>query len=224
MIKMKRNGFTLPEVLITLTIVGTLAALVLPGIIKDAQMRVNMALLQSTVVNLSDVVHQELIRTRAKSINDTDIYSNPQAFLNRNFDYAKSGQNIFRQLSEDGEYIMYQYQKMAGGDGGSSTPTGQIILKNGVYVGIYKSSRFRFFVVDINGPEKPNIIGVDYFVLDIADKDYLSDGVRLGDVGASQEYTKKTTSDLKTLCRTGNSQACYALVERSGFNPRYMEE
>ena len=61
MIKIKRNGFTLPEVLITLTIVGALAALVLPGVIKNAQMRANMALLQSTVVNLSDVVQQELI-------------------------------------------------------------------------------------------------------------------------------------------------------------------
>lgn len=224
MIKIKRNGFTLPEVLITLTIVGALAALVLPGVIKNAQMRANMALLQSTVVNLSDVVQQELIRKHAKSINDTDIYTNPQKFLNENFDYSKSGQNIFRQLDENGNYIMYSYGTLAGGNAGSSTPHGQIILKNGVFVGIYKTATYRFFIVDINGPEKPNIVGIDYFVLDIAPTDDINNGVRMGDVGAFQNFTKQTISQLKTSCKNGSGQACYALVERSGFNPNYLDE
>ena len=222
--KIKRNGFTLPEILITLTIVATIAALVLPGIIKNAQMKSNMALLQSTVVNLSDAVQQEMMQKRAKYINDTDIYSNPQAFLTRHFDYIKTGNNIFRQLDENGNYVAYSYTSMAGSNIGSSTPTAQVILKNGVFIGIFSQGSIKLFIIDLNGPEKPNIVGIDYFTLEIADKDDLEKGVRIGDVGAFKEYAEKTTETLKTLCQDGTSQACYALAERSGFSPTYMED
>ena len=80
MIKIKYNGFTLPEVLITLTVVGALAALVLPGLIKDLNNKANMALLQGTVANISDTVQQEILQKNAKNIWDTDVYNNPSRF------------------------------------------------------------------------------------------------------------------------------------------------
>ncbi|MBE7712902.1 MAG: type II secretion system protein [Cyanobacteria bacterium SIG26] len=222
----KRIGFTLSEVLITLSIVAVVATLVLPGFIKDMKMRANMALLQSTVVNLSDVVQQDLIRTRAKTLEDANVYNNPKLFLTKNFDYVKEGQNIFRSVNDNGEYVAYTFSHMIAPSvaGGSTTPTSQVLLKNGVYIGIYKSSMFRYFVVDLNGPEEPNIIGIDYFVLDIAPEDDLENGIRMGDVGAFQEYTAKESSELKTLCLNGSGQACYALVERSGFDPNYIDK
>ena len=46
MIKIKKDGFTLSEVLITLTIVGVLALLIVPGLIKDVNNKAMMSLLQ----------------------------------------------------------------------------------------------------------------------------------------------------------------------------------
>ena len=53
MIKIKKDGFTLSEVLITLAVVGTLAVMVLPGLIKDANNKAMVTLLQSTLSNIS---------------------------------------------------------------------------------------------------------------------------------------------------------------------------
>ena len=56
MIKIKHKAFTLSEVLITLAVVGTLAALVVPGLIKDYNSKANMAMLQNMVANLQSAV------------------------------------------------------------------------------------------------------------------------------------------------------------------------
>ena len=55
MIKIK-SGFTLSEVLITLTVVGVLAALVIPGLIKDTTNRAMISSLQGTVGNITNAV------------------------------------------------------------------------------------------------------------------------------------------------------------------------
>ena len=60
MIKIKHKAFTLSEVLITLAVVGTLAALVVPGLIKDYNSKANMAMLQNMVANLQSAVQTEI--------------------------------------------------------------------------------------------------------------------------------------------------------------------
>ena len=56
MIKIKKDGFTLSEVLVTLAVVGTLAILVLPGLIKDTNNKAMMSNLQSAVSTLNNAV------------------------------------------------------------------------------------------------------------------------------------------------------------------------
>lgn len=219
MIKFKYNGFTLPEVLITLTVVGALAALVLPGLIKDLNNKANMALLQGTVANVSDAVQQEIIKKRAKYITDTDIYNNPSTFLKNHFDYSRDT-NVFKTLNNEGKYVDVEYTSINQNVKGSSHPTGEIILKNGVYIGIRPD--INTLVIDLNGPEPPNIIGVDYFALEIVRNTNTSTGVRMGDVGAFR-YDAKTDSQLKTECKNGEAAKCYALIERSGYDPNYLD-
>ena len=63
MIKIKKDGFTLSEVLITLAVVGTLAVMVLPGLIKDANNKAMVTLLQSTLSNISSAIQTEVVNT-----------------------------------------------------------------------------------------------------------------------------------------------------------------
>lgn len=219
MIKIKHNGFTLPEVLITLTVVGALAALVLPGLIKDLNNKANMALLQGTVANVSDAVQQEIIQKKAKSIGETDVYNNPSKFLKNHFDYSRDT-NVFKTLNEEGEYVDVEYSSINGQAKGSSHPTGEIILKNGVYIGIRPD--INVLVIDLNGPEPPNIIGIDYFGLEIVRNTDTETGVRMGDVGAFR-YDDQTDEQLKTSCKSGEAAKCYSLVERSGYDPNYLD-
>ncbi|MCM1339767.1 MAG: type II secretion system GspH family protein [Muribaculaceae bacterium] len=220
MIKIKYKAFTLSEVLITLTIVGILAAMVLPGLIKDTTNKANMALLQSTIAQVSNAVQQELTRKNAKYISETDIYNNPQKFLEDNLETAKST-NIFKTKNEKGEIVDIKYKSVNGDNAGASHPDGQVLLKNGVYIGL--RGDISTLVIDLNGPEPPNVIGIDYFAAKIEKYDDISSGIRMGDVGAAQ-YNSNTDEDLQTDCKGGAAAKCYALVERSGFDPDYLEK
>ncbi len=83
MIKIKKDGFTLSEVLITLAVVGTLAVMVIPGLIKDASNKAMVALLQSTISNISSAIQTEVVNTRTSNLDDTDIVKDPEAFLKK---------------------------------------------------------------------------------------------------------------------------------------------
>ena len=62
MIKNKKYGFTLSETLITLTIVGVIAILVVPGLIKDMTDKSRMTLLQGAISNINSMVQNEMVR------------------------------------------------------------------------------------------------------------------------------------------------------------------
>lgn len=219
MIKIKYNGFTLPEVLITLTVVGALAAMVLPGLIKDMNNKANMALLQGTVANISATIQQEVLKKNAKTIEETDVYTNPAVFLKKRFDYKKETE-LFKTIDSEGNAVEVQYKTLNGSTKPAAIPKGEVLLANGVYVGIAPEAYT--VVIDLNGPEPPNIIGVDYFELNIGNENDFTSGVHVGDVGGFR-YDDKTDEEIKTECKNGSAGYCYALVERSGFNPNYLE-
>ena len=81
MIKIKHKAFTLSEVLITLAVVGTLAALVVPGLIKDYNSKANMAMLQNMVANLQSAVQTELTKEGATDLDATNIKQDPEQFF-----------------------------------------------------------------------------------------------------------------------------------------------
>jgi len=226
MIKIKHKGFSLPEVLITLTIIGALAAVILPGLIKDMNNKANMTLLKGTVANVNSAIQQELQKKHARNIWDTDIYNNSARFLKNNFDYARD-KDVFKTYVEKDsntgkdKYVGISYKSINGTDKGTSNPDGQVILKNGVFIGI--RADIDTLVIDLNGPEPPNIIGIDYFGLQIARTSDKNNGIQVGDVGGFQ-YKSESDATLKSKCKAGDAARCYALVERSGFDPNYLED
>jgi len=213
MIKIKMNGFTLSEVLITLAVVGVLAALVVPGLVRESNNKAMMAMLQGTVTNISDMVQNELVRTRARKIEDTDIYLDPQKFL-ENFDTANGDAYGDSYTSVNGTSVTVSADKST-------------LFKNGVGVGITNNltKRTSKIGIDLNGPKDPNIIGIDYFEVELIwDTD--SDKSRhLGDVGAYGDGDTGSTlsmSGQQSKCKSGDAKACYTLVELSGFDSNYL--
>ena len=227
MIKIKKNGFTLPEVLITLTIVGALAALVLPGLIKNTQAKAMMALLQGTVANLNDAVQAELIRSGATNIKDTLMYTDKTKFLKDNLDVKKVCSPGLGTQCYGAAYKTY-----SGGNGGLGTSNSPVLLKNGVAIDLFPNDADNIMVsIDLNGGKEPNIIGVDLFYLYICGKTDLEKGIRMGDLRGllqnndiSDDFMTVTNAQLKQLCNRGLGTPCYLLAERSGFDPEYMDK
>ena len=103
--------------------------------------------------------------------------------------------------------------------GGNVTFSASALLKNGAAIGIRKDNLG--VAIDINGAKQPNMIGVDYFAMQIDSN---------GDIGAAKRkfgdpsvnYTVMTPKETKTACRAGDAVACYYLAETSGFDPYYL--
>lgn len=224
MIKIKKDAFTLSEVLITLAVVGVLASLVVPGLIKNVNNKAMMSLLQGTTANIIDVVQTELVKTRARKLSDTDIFNNPEKFL-KNLDVAKS--------QGTGTLIYYPvggYKTISGGTstGGTGTYKASAILKNGVGIGIlaprvstglqYNGRQAVLINIDLNGVKEPNIVGVDLFEMELSDESDLDEGIHLGD---NIEYSQDKQQNL-AACKTGRPYACYSLASLSGFDPNYL--
>lgn len=228
MIKIKKDGFTLSEVLITLSIVGVIAALVVPGVIKDINNKAMMSLLQGTVTNINDVVQNELVRTRAVKLSDTDIFNNPQKFLS-NFDISKiqgSGKPIFYPASG---YKNFHGELKSGM--GAGTYNTSAILKNGVGIAIltpraangkqFAGRNCALLTIDLNGSKEPNISGVDLFELELSDESDLDLGIHTGD---NLEHSSDISVNKADCITEGKPYACYSFASLSGYNPNYLIE
>lgn len=216
----KRNGFTLGEILLAVLIVGIVAVLTLPSLIKDTTQKARMSLLKSTIGNISNAVQAALVKERTNDVTDTDVYKDPQEFL-KTFDAAEAGTPFaasYKRLSDS--------QNAAGVLIPSNSGQNQAayLLKSGVGLGIVNDSdqSISYVVIDLTGKDKPNIVGVDYFLLKIDWYDDESKYVRSGDVTAFKDENE-TKEGLKTSCKGGNGADCYRLVELSGYDPHYLD-
>ena len=219
MIKIKKNGFTLSEMLITLSVLGLLGVLVLPGLIKDTTSKASITLLQSAVSNINDIIQNEIVRTRATNIKDTNIYKDPQKFLESlNFvETEGSGASIF--LPDN------KYKSLDGAVKTTGTSvTASATLKNGVGINLVneENNKRTLVGIDINGNKEPNIIGVDYFTLIIWWENDYDNHQHMGDFGAKRDNESFDT--LKTSCTEGDDLSCYYLLEASGFDHNYLNK
>ncbi len=72
---MRKKGFTLAEVLITLTVVGVIAALVIPQFVTDAHNRANASKLSTIASEYENVFGMMMLKENANSIFDTGFGS-----------------------------------------------------------------------------------------------------------------------------------------------------
>ncbi len=222
MIKIKKTGFTLSEMLIALSVVGVLAVLVLPGVIKNSIGKANMALLQSTVGIMNDAVQNEMVKMGGTSnYANSKMATKPEEFL-QTLDIAKSqgeGNLIFKPTAG--------YKNLNGGALSSVVKSfaTSAVLKNGAGVGLAaydEDAGYQVIAIDVNGSKGPNIAGVDYFELKIIGKNDFDTGEHIGDVGAFQ--TENSLSEVQASCKEGVAADCYYLVEHSGFDSDYVNK
>lgn len=228
MIKMNKHGFTLSEALITLSVIGVLALLVLPGVMKDSSNKATTALLQNTVTSINDAVQNELISNGTKRIEDTKILTNPDEFFSKHLDVIK----VCKENAPNACYAKStDYKTLNGTPGNILQSKKAVLLRSGVAVDIipsYKSvfnNKFVPISIDLNGAQPPNITGVDRQIVCLAIEEDLNNGIHVGDVGGCvrASITDKKISNLKTKCKSGNTEVCYYLLEMTGFDQNYLK-
>lgn len=141
---MKKTAFTLAEVLITLGIIGVVAAMTLPSVITNYKKQEASARLKK----FNSIMAQVLIYSQEENgqINEWDMSLRPENFVKKYF----------------APYIKYLKIDSEGS-------TGRLYFTDGSTVNILKG-RCMDLRFDVNGDKKPNKIGYDIFVFLACDK------------------------------------------------------
>ena len=231
MIKIKNKAFTLGEVLITLAVVGTLAALVVPGLIKDYNSKANMTMLQNMVANLQSAVQTQMTMEGATDIDATVIKKDPEKFF-RTLDVvnASSDAKYFPDLKK------YRLLKGAALTDIPKDCKASAKLKNGVAlcmstfspssatdIGIRRN--ISTIYIDLNGVKEPNIAGVDLFGVYIYPTTRIKSGTNPTHPGDISGVAIETNAGQS--CNTNSRYApigCYSQAEQSGFDPNYWKK
>ena len=196
---MKRFAFTLIEILITMSIVGVIAILTIPNVANNIYSRTYITGLQATIKTLNDAIGSMKVREKVTSLEDSSIVTDPIDFFTT---YIRISEQCYT-----GDYSSCFAQSYKSIDGTFTGGVGMeyvdsiALLPTGAAIALLPSSVnssgtlvMSGFYVDVNGPEKPNIIGRDFFYVTI-------DAVK-GTVGASG--TDAMLEDDDTTCISGS--------------------
>ena len=211
------KSFTMAEVLITLGIVGIVAAMTLPSLIKNYQKKVTAERLKQTysllkqAILLSEAQNGELkdwVLPVSENPSDTKA---TEKFVR--YYIEPYIQTIHRDtLKSSGAPYVYNYYTNDGKLIDTTSHTHySIALINGVYLhfnATYNEQPSINIRVDINGKQRPNTIGIDTF--------FISCYPKFGMVNEGSER-----NSLLAWCKTpgaiNNQMSCGALIEADGW-------
>ncbi len=231
---MFKKAFTLAEVLITLGIIGVVAALTIPGLLT----RLNNIKLKSQFKE-----GYSLLAQAVRMYNQDDEINESIAIHRRFMKYFQGATDCGStgEVADDSEYCMvrqsnvdntprtvtnkdYEYKNYA-----KNTPfittnlldDGQFFLNNGMLIMFDQNNKNPFISIDINGKlQKPNAWGHDVFTFELQDSEkeggYIL--VPMGTKGTPYPDPKSHCSKTNNGNSNGLTCAYYAMSDNDYFN------
>lgn len=218
MLKLKLKGFTLAEVLITLGIIGVVAAMTLPALINRTQGKELEAGLKKAY-SVLQAAYNQMTYDEGQIVNQTNYPG--LTFINKFKKYFKLSEHTLKNYNgsnkdeETGQitYISKVYKTYNNKPANMSWfDDGKTFLCDGMTIFIENMANGNLFLisVDINGfQKKPNRFGHDVFSFEIT-----NEGKILPFGGYSDKYCKTT----ETGSRNGLGCTYKALTDKDYFN------
>jgi len=156
----KLTAMTLVEVLLVLTIMGTITALTLPSLKKHSQKTEYAKLAQLGYTLLEQAFEMAEAKTE-KDVSEWSNKDNPSSLLG---DELKD--NFVAVKSSLGGSAVHDFRKFKDNTSYMSTMGSYVILPNGIMIyGLMGGSQYgSIFIIDVNNTQPPNMEGVDVFV------------------------------------------------------------
>jgi len=156
----KKAGFTLAEVLITLGIIGVVAALTMPVLITSYKKQVAAARLKKTVSVLEQAINASRIDSALSSSASEEEFAD---FFTKQLKITTTCEN------EESACGLTTFKCLHGNDSGLalSKRDYRYVLADGTFIG-FKNP---YIYVDINGNKGPDKLGYDVFMIQINMKD-----------------------------------------------------
>ena len=223
---MKKFGFTLAEVLITLAVIGVVAAMTIPTMVANYQKQQYVTQLKKAYTELSQALQQMMVDEGVEKVSATDVLTQQDsedentALQRAGNQFLKKYFKIAKDCGTDSSQICFaqDYTSLDKSENPQDLNTWggyRVITADGISIKIIPASSYAAGVihVDINGLEKPNIAGRDFFSMD-----FYYDGTI--DSGITPEC-KKGISNPIGLCNNAGDNANDARESRfvSQYNP-----
>lgn len=160
-------GFTLAEVLITLGIIGVVAAITIPNLIANQQKKAIGSQIAEAQSILTQAVKQYTADTDEEGSAEFETTLSPQAFAEKYFKPYLKIARICTKM-EDSCWKTGDFYGFYNLDGTKYTDHLEYsyVLNNGMIIGFSKidGTSLMSIIVDVNGQGKRNVLGKDVFV------------------------------------------------------------
>ena len=227
-----KKGFTLAEILITLSIVGIVAVLTIPSVMKSYKNRMYTAKLEKVYSQLNNATSALMNDERVDNFYETQAgkapAKNAKGEYIAGFPYFANTylKNIKKDCLDSSEPCATQgagtYKTVTGVAVGGFVSSYCVQTVNGVTVcGVYNSAKTCMsLAVDVNGMDGPNIPGRDVFSMDIHKDGSISDfGSNCNDSNFGCEPAKCTKS--LTVDAWAAACGCLSAIIDSGWKMEY---
>ncbi len=218
-----KKGFTLSEVLVTVGIIGVVAALTMPTLVNNHQRKVYVTQLHKVYTELSQAAIRAASDNNAISLDETRFNSNN---ANGTINFLNTYFNVVQDCSDDlSKCFATDYKTLSGDDFTLEEPTAAVVLSSGAAISVMNNYLYYDedgdhgrleMQVDTNGKQGPNILGRDLFYMDL-----YSDGK------VAETYNSPSDDIIQEKfesCQTGdsyNGYGCLTKIIHDGWTMDY---
>lgn len=228
---MKHNAFTLAEVLITIAIIGVVAALTIPTLVANYQKKVFVSQLQKTIATIANATKLLMAEEQTSNLNRTYLYNEGYSkeayensvgkFLKTYFRVIKTCNRWDNNLDEciyTGDYKSIFDQNSDWCGGGSYCG----VLSNGATICL---SPFDFTVmtieIDVNGKNGPNTCGRDVFNLSMNYSGTIAESFDKTDYNTYYHNPQRCGYSNDVNNSVGYGAGCYNKIVQDGWKMDY---
>ena len=205
------SGFTLAEVLITLVIVGVIAAMTIPTLINKTNNQEYVSRLKKTYSTLAQATKQIISDEGLPRADMGGWATSHEAIYNMYKKYLSNAKecNVGETCFAPIDYKKYNTNTSANWDIGNKTNLGRLVLADGTFVDFQfnsdscTSKTCALLHVDVNGQKGPNMFGKDAFRFYLGEEGLFPSGC---------DYNK----DNCLTKNNGTGTACTCTVLREG--------
>ena len=238
---MKKRGFTLAEVLVTLGIIGVVSAMTIPSLTQNWQKKSYVTQLHKVYNIFQQAFIEDMNENQAVNVAEAGI---------RNFDQS-TGRNFmqkhFKIIKECGQNtssgcFATQYRSLNGNSSSNVNFSGyNFVIAGGAAVAIYVDSidtgdeytddYFGYINVDVNGPKGPNIRGRDLFTMyffgdGVLDAWHINPACRKNGTSCSNGNSAKQAREnlFNSYCKnntTWDQGGCFAKILNDNWEMNY---
>ncbi|MBE7705846.1 MAG: type II secretion system protein [Cyanobacteria bacterium SIG30] len=224
-----KKAFTLAEVLITLAIIGVVAALTIPSVITDYKRQEIVVQLKKTISTLSNITNSAIadhgqVQSWDFGANATNLNVSSEEFAKK---YMIPYLRVVKECQAGDTSAMCRPEIKFLNSTTDRLPTNNYYffqLSDGTYVGVlsvnnssHGGNKGTTIIVDINGDKKPNTLGIDVF-------NFGHMALERGQVRNKFLYTghdktiKENITDSEDGCnKNSNGNRCITVIIQNGW-------